>query len=174
VGRVARAICAAACCTLGLSAGCATVVERSPEGFEDPWGQKVLADLLEAGLAEARPFLAGERIAVSVRSEDPAVAHYAARLAEEVIWSSGGRLAPAQEGRLLELEIRSSGRERSDRMLMVPLSQSLRLPLYYGQEQSGEVRALLRLRSADSARSWVVSGRRTGRASYAFRVLGPF
>lgn len=159
--------------TSALLLGCATVMMEPPTGAEDPWGQRALARLLEAGLDRARPDLAGNVVRVVVRSPDPAISDYAAALAGEEVRAAGGTVLP-RAPYTLRMDISAAGRDRTERSLVLPAGQYIRVPLYYGQDDAGEIRARLTLVGPNGEKSWDLSAVRRGRTAYAFRILGPF
>lgn len=170
MGRVIRLGAAAA---LLWALGCATVMDGDVDALSDPWQQLYLAQLLDEGMGEVRPDLAGRGVRVEVAPEDAFYSRYARARLEEGVWRAGGRVEPTARA-ALRLEVRSAGNERTERYLSLPVAQYANLPLYYGQHDAGELRAQLRLEEPEGTKTWDLSGVRKGRTSYAFRVVGPF
>lgn len=177
MGRVIRAALGMTGLALGgwaaLCLGCATSMFQAPDAPPDPAGQRALARLLEAGLDRARTDLAGRTVRLSVWSPDPAVSEYAAALAEGELRAAGGQIS-LEAVETVRLQIWSAGRDRTERNFLLPLGQYVRFPLYYGQDDAGEIRALLALSGPGVEKTWDLSAARTGRTSYVFRILGPF
>jgi len=158
---------------VGCLLGCATVMEPGPGALGDPGEQQAIAELLDAALQRLPRQLAGQDVHVAASPTGTSFHAYAQMRLESAVLAAGGHPAAGATSALF-LDLRVAGRDRAERNLMLPLGQYARLPLYYGQDDLGDLGATLRYVGADGLQTWDISRVRRDRTSYFFRVIGPF
>lgn len=156
-----------------LASGCATAMYEPPRSLPDPWEQRALAGMLESGLHEVHSEFSGRAFRVEVVPARAFFSRYAREALEEGIWDAGGEVRPDAPA-LVAIEVLAAGGDRSDRNLAIAVGQYIRLPLYYGQDDTDALRARLRLETPGRTRVWDLSAVRKSRSAYAFRIFGPF
>ncbi len=164
---------AAAGLALAVLAGCATVRVSGPDALADAGDQRVIAALLDAAVDQVQTEVGALPLRIQVTPADAFFSRYARLRLENGVHARGGTVA-AEAASTLTLEIQVAGRERAERNLVLPLGQYVRLPLYYGQDDRGALKATLRLEDPGGVRTWELSQAEERRASYLFRVFGPF
>lgn len=153
--------------------GCASHREPGPPALADAAEQRLVAGLLDAAVSEIRTEVGGLDLRVRVVPEEAFFSRYARIRLEHAVREGGGTVGSEADASLL-LDVRLAGRERAERSLIVPVGQYARLPLYYGQEDQADLGATVHLEAPGRARTWEVVALRRDRASYLFRVIGPF
>lgn len=170
------------CAVLICLHGCATVTSHGPGNGTTADAQALAAENLEKGLLPFWEPASGKDVSIKIPREqgrivrDPTV-RYAANLLREIVISGGGRYI-GEEGGDLRIEILAvqAGVNATERNFMAPVSQTVRVPLFYS-EGFGAASELIVLARDGRGNLLRRAPRQEGTGEteyYLFRWIGPF
>jgi hypothetical protein len=144
--------------------------------------QRIAAESLERGLAPLGALASGKDVSVKIirrpgRAGTDPIVRYAGDLLRELVISGGGRYV-GEEGGDLRLEIHAAqpGTNVTERNFILPVTQTVRVPLFYSEGFGGVSDLVVVAR--DSCGNLLPRTPRQGEMGeaeyYLFRVIGPF
>lgn len=177
-----RAAITLVCGVLLFLQGCATVMSRGPGNGASADAQGIAAESLERVLTPLGGLASGKDVSVKIigrpgrAAQDPFLL-YAGNALREFAVSGGGRYV-GEEGGDLRFEVYAAqpGMNATERNLIAPVSQTVRVPLFYS-ERFGGVSELIVI-ARDSRGNLLprnpAQGEKGETEYYLFRMIGPF
>lgn len=177
-GKMAPFVWAALFCIQG----CATVMSHGPGSGASADAQRIAAESLERGVAPFADLAAGRDVSIKLigspgRAVPDPFLLYSGNLLREAVVSGGGRYVGEDGGDLrIEVHAAQPGTSVTERNLIVPLTQTVRVPLFYSEGFGGASELIV---IARDARGNILprrppEGEKGGTEYYLFRVIGPF
>jgi hypothetical protein len=175
-------IIAFACAIFFCFPGCATVMSHGPGNGASADAQGMAAESLERGLGPFGELASGKDVSVKVirrpgrNVQDPFVL-YAGNLLRELVISGGGRYIGEEGGDLrLEIHAAQAGMNATERNLVAPVSQTVRVPLFYSEGFGGisEMIVVARDGRGNPLPRSPAKGEKGETEYYIFRMIGPF
>lgn len=172
----------AAWAALACLSGCASVTRGGAGSGKSAAEQSLESESLERALWPLRAHFAGKEFSLVLSSDgspgDGAALEYAASVLREEAVSAGGRYVEGRGGDLrVEMYAAGAGSRATERNLVVPIGDIVRVPIMYSESLLGESGIVVLARDRDGEPvplGAVPAGRRGAGEYYLFRVIGPF
>ncbi len=161
---------------------CATVRTNGPGNGLSADSQAVAAKSIDEGIGAVRSLIRGKTVSLAAfparqGTGERAPVQYLIGYMREILASEGSGYAGVDGGEVrIEIHAVTPGQAATQRNLIVPVQQNVRIPLFYSEGMRGETTIALIVRNErrESVPYTLDSGGTEDTEVFLFQVLGPF